>query len=66
MKIPSLLTLVSIILISFSHIGLADVKLPNVIGSGMVLQRDMAVPVWGWAEAGEEVTVSFAGADQEN
>ena len=61
MKIPSLLTLVSIILISFSHIGLADVKLPNVIGSGMVLQRDMAVPVWGWAEAGEEVTVSFAG-----
>jgi len=61
MKISSLLTLVSIILISFSHIGLADVKLPNVIGSGMVLQRDMAVPVWGWAEAGEEVTVSFAG-----
>ena len=61
MKIPSLLTLVSIILISFSHIGLADVKLPNVIGSGMVLQRDMAVSVWGWAEAGEEVTVSFAG-----
>ncbi|MDC0049672.1 sialate O-acetylesterase [Verrucomicrobia bacterium] len=61
MKIPSLLTLVSIILISFSHIGLADVKLPNVIGSGMVLQRDMAVPVWGWAEVGEEVTVSFAG-----
>ena len=27
----------------------------------MVLQRDMQVPIWGWAEAGEEVTVSFAG-----
>jgi sialate O-acetylesterase len=27
----------------------------------MVLQRDMAVPVWGWAKAGEKVTVSFAG-----
>jgi sialate O-acetylesterase len=61
MKTPSFFTLISIALISFAHLGLADVKLPNVIGSGMVLQRDMAVPVWGWAEAGEEVTVSFAG-----
>src|SRR5947208_2264567 len=39
----------------------ADVKLPNVIGSHMVLQRDKPLPIWGWAEAGEEVTVSFAG-----
>ncbi|HAA87481.1 MAG TPA: sialate O-acetylesterase [Verrucomicrobiales bacterium] len=61
MKTPSFFTLLSIALISFAHLGLADVKLPNVIGSGMVLQRDMAVPVWGWAEVGEEVTVSFAG-----
>ncbi len=27
----------------------------------MVLQQGMAVPVWGAAEAGEEVTVAFAG-----
>jgi sialate O-acetylesterase len=27
----------------------------------MVLQRDMPVPVWGWADPGEEVTVSMAG-----
>jgi sialate O-acetylesterase len=27
----------------------------------MVLQRDMTAPVWGWAKAGEKVTVSFAG-----
>jgi sialate O-acetylesterase len=27
----------------------------------MVLQRDVAVPVWGWAGAGERVTVTFAG-----
>ena len=26
---------------------LADVKLPHVIGSNMVLQRQMAIPVWG-------------------
>jgi sialate O-acetylesterase len=42
----------------------AEVKLPNVIGSDMVLQRDLPVPIWGWAESGEEVTVTFAGQSQ--
>ena len=37
----------------------ADVKLPSVFGSHMVLQRDMPVPVWGWAEPGEEITLRF-------
>ncbi len=31
----------------------------------MVLQRDMPVPVWGWADAGEKITVSFAGQSKE-
>jgi sialate O-acetylesterase len=35
--------------------------LPRVFGSKMILQRDREVPVWGWAEPGEEVAVSFAG-----
>ena len=35
--------------------------LPPVLGSGMVLQRDLPVPVWGWADAGEKVSVTFAG-----
>jgi sialate O-acetylesterase len=35
----------------------ADVKLPAVIDSHMVLQRDRPLPIWGWADAGEEVTV---------
>lgn len=39
----------------------ADVKLPSVIGSHMVLQRDKPIPIWGWADPGEEVTVEFAG-----
>ena len=40
---------------------LADVKLPAVIGSHMVLQRDHPVPVWGWAAPRESVSVHFAG-----
>jgi sialate O-acetylesterase len=39
----------------------ADVQLPNVIGSNMVLQRDLPAPIWGWADKGEEVSVSFGG-----
>jgi sialate O-acetylesterase len=41
--------------------ALADVKLPAVISSHMVLQRDVAVPIWGTAAPGEEVVVEFAG-----
>jgi len=36
----------------------ADVKLPAIIGDHMVLQQKSEVPLWGWAEPGEEVTVS--------
>ncbi|MCL1920374.1 MAG: 9-O-acetylesterase [Kiritimatiellaeota bacterium] len=43
--------------------GLAQgaVRLPNIFGDNMVLQQGQAVPVWGWAEPGEQVTVEFAG-----
>ena len=37
----------------------ADVRLPKVFGSHMVLQRDRSIPIWGWADEGEEVTVSI-------
>ena len=40
-------------------LGLAEVRLPAVIGDNMVLQRRMEVPIWGWADPGEEVTVSI-------
>lgn len=38
----------------------ADVSLPSVLSSGMVLQRDKPLPIWGKAAAGEKVTVTFA------
>jgi len=37
----------------------AEVQLPDVIGSSMVLQQKQKVPIWGTAEPGEAVTVSF-------
>ncbi len=39
----------------------ADVRLPGMFSDSMVLQRDIKLPVWGWATPGEEVTVSIAG-----
>ena len=39
----------------------ADVRLPAVLSHHMVLQRDAVVPIWGWADAGEKITVAFAG-----
>ena len=41
--------------------GHAAVKLSGVFADQMVLQREAAVPVWGWAEPGEAITVEFAG-----
>jgi sialate O-acetylesterase len=40
----------------------AEIKLPSIIGDHMVLQRDRAVPVWGWDDAGAEVTVTIGQA----
>lgn len=42
-----------------SSSAVAEVKLSAVFGENMVLQRDMPVPVWGRAEPGERVTVTF-------
>jgi sialate O-acetylesterase len=37
----------------------ADVKLPNLISDGMVLQQGMKVNIWGTADPGEHVTVTL-------
>ncbi|MCE2401409.1 hypothetical protein J4G08_11035 [Candidatus Poribacteria bacterium] len=50
----------------FSYLNVfAEVKLPNVFSSNMVLQRDMPAPVWGWAATGEEITVSLSNQNTE-
>ena len=36
----------------------------NLFQTNMVLQRDKPVAIWGWADPGEKVTVSFAGQTQ--
>ena len=38
-------------------LSLADVRMPALFGSHMVLQQEIKIPVWGWADAGEAITV---------
>jgi len=38
---------------------LADVSLPSLFSNGAVLQREQSIPVWGKADAGEDVTVTL-------
>ena len=40
---------------------IANIKLPYIFTNNMVLQRDVKVPVWGWADKGERVKITFAG-----
>ena len=47
--------------LSFPIAARAELKLPAIFGDNMVLQQQLAVPVWGWAAPGAEVTVKFAG-----
>ena len=53
-----LVILFALVLVCVSA-SFADVKLPAVISDNMVLQQGREVPIWGWAEPGERIKVSF-------
>ena len=57
----SLIAALAAPLLVFTGVSRADVSLPNVIDSHMVLQRDMPLKVWGFAGRGEPVMVELAG-----
>lgn len=50
-----------ILLASACALSAGEFKLPSIVSDHMVLQSEMAVPVWGWADAGEQISVEFAG-----
>ena len=43
----------------FVGVGRAEVRLPSIIGDNMVLQRGVKVRIWGKANVGERITVTF-------
>ena len=57
-SIRILLCAISSIALSNIH---ADVSTPSIFGDHMVLQRNHANPVWGWADPDEKVVITIAG-----
>ena len=53
------LTLLVLLAAAFPLAARGDVKLPKVFGDSMVLQQKAQAAVWGWADKGEEVTVTL-------
>jgi len=48
-----------ICLLSVTYSAMADVKLPRLVSDGMVLQRDKPITLWGWADEGEQITLTL-------
>ncbi len=59
MKSPFLCSLAILVLFHFT--AQAELQLPALFSDNAVLQQGIAVPVWGWADDGEKVTVKFRG-----
>ncbi len=45
--------------IVFSAQITAQIKLPQIVRDSMILQRDANIKIWGWASAGEKITVQL-------
>jgi len=43
----------------------AEVKLPAIVSSNMVLQRNTTVKLWGWADVNEKITIKPSWLEQE-
>ncbi|MCB8995319.1 MAG: 9-O-acetylesterase [Bacteroidales bacterium] len=57
---PTLNKLLSLFVILFLSLpAFSNVKLPGVLTSNMVLQRNKEIKIWGWADKGEKISVEF-------
>lgn len=57
MKKTFLPVLLLLTLILFSLSAYANVQLPAIFGSHMVLQQNSTVKIWGWSEPGEKINI---------
>jgi len=55
-SISNKILLVCLVLISAQSVN-SQTRLPAIIGSNMVLQQQVVVPVWGWDNPGQQITL---------
>ncbi len=58
-KIFLKLNILFLIIFIFSFKAYADISLHSLFNDHMVLQQKSNIPVWGWADPGEKVTITF-------
>ena len=64
MKGTTLIPLLAAFFMLFIQVSSAEVKLPAIVSSNMVLQRSTSVGLWGWADAQEKITIVASWLDE--
>ncbi|MFK7911854.1 MAG: sialate O-acetylesterase [Akkermansiaceae bacterium] len=49
------------LILAISSAATAEIKMPAFFSDGMILQQETGTEIWGTADAGQKITVSFAG-----
>jgi sialate O-acetylesterase len=57
MKSKTHISLIALLSLVVSSVCLAEVKLPAIVSSNMVLQRNTSITLWGWADAEEKLVI---------
>ena len=61
MKKTTILLMLLCMSLLTAHAQEAQLRLPQFFADGMVLQRGVKIPVWGWGKAGDPVSVTLDG-----
>ncbi|WP_228458426.1 sialate O-acetylesterase [Chryseobacterium hagamense] len=57
---PSIIFKMIFLMIVFTHqLSFGKIRLPDLVSDKMVLQRDVELKIWGWADQGENITIRF-------
>jgi sialate O-acetylesterase len=57
MRRVTLISLIAIFVLLFAQSIYAEVKLPAIVSSNMVIQRNTTVKLWGWADVKEKISI---------
>jgi len=55
----------TLLVVCYPRSGMCEARLPQILSTHMVLQRDMPIHIWGWSAPGEKVSVAFLGTSRE-
>ncbi len=57
MKIKNL-AFILLNLMLLQSVSFAEIRLPSIINSNMVIQQNTNIPIWGWADPGEKININ--------